>query len=225
MTIFSYALAEGREHWRSRRPAAIAGAAFVSGLAASFSWMGPALLSVILPLSALILGWHSGARYATDGRFRKLLLGSGLSAPAAALARAIEATAEAVIAAFVLSPPAILGLALWDRGIGAGVMLILSFIAAFLVAAAAAFPASLLLGGRGFLSGLGAFAAWLPLVSFAPTFKRLSPFAQAWDALGAIEPALSASIAGIGIELLIAALLFAAAVPAIETARRRDAAA
>jgi len=231
VTAFSYALAEWRE-WRDARPhPGLLVAALVLAGSASFLWLGPFALSLALPAEAIALGWAGGGRYGIGGRFRKLLLGSGIGPDAGALGKALEAIAEAAWTGLALSPPAILAIAFWERGLAACLLLALSFLACFLLSAAAGFTLSLSFGGPDRLPSFYYLGAFIVPTALFRELRFLSPFFQARAALGAGMEAgrgpgaafLTPFFLGALAELALAALLFAAGGAAIRAARRRDA--
>jgi hypothetical protein len=231
MTAFSYAVAEWRE-WRDARPhPGLLVAALILAGSASFLWLGPFALSLSLPAAALALGWAGGGRYGSGARFRKLLLGSGIEPHAGALGKALEAAAEAVWTGLALSPPAVLVLVFWERGAADFVLLPLTFLACFLLSAAAGFTLSLAFGGPDRLPSLYYLGAFVVPTALFPELRFLSPFFQAGAALGAgTGPVKGAALPSLGpfflgalVDLVLAALLFAAGGAAIRAARRRDA--
>lgn len=222
MSPFAYALAEWRAREETKGGRGLALAAFFLGLGAALTWLGAAALALLYPCAALLLGWASGARYVPEGRFRKLLLGSGLGSPGLALARGLESGAEALAAGLLLSPPLLLGLALGHRGPGEALFLLALFAAAFLLSGAAAFHASLLLRLNPFFPGLWFLGLWAGASSLVPALRPLSPFAQAWAALGAASP-LASYLPGLVFEACLALLLLGLSGPALELARRADA--
>ena len=229
MTAFPYALAEWREWRDARSHAGLLVAALVLAGSASFLWLGPFALSLALPADAIALGWAGGGRYGPGGRFRKLLLGSGIAPGAGAAGKALEALAEAAWAGLALSPPAILALAFWERSLAAGLLLGLAFLAGFLLSAAAGFTLSLTFGGSDRLLSLYYLGAFVAPTALFRDLRFLSPFYQAQAALGvgagpgpgpiSLLPFLLGAFA----ELALACLLFAAGQAAIRGARRRDA--
>lgn len=223
MNVFSYVFAEWREFGASRRPLATALLAGLLSLCAAALWLGPALLSCALPLSALVLGWNSGSRYGGESRFRKLLLGSGLGPIGGASARGLEAVAEAFFNALVLAPPAVFALLLWQRNSEAQLALFLSFLVNFLLAAALAFPVSLLLRGPAFFPGFAVAVVGIPLTSLTPSLAPFSPILQAWAAFGAEAPHFGKTFLALALESSLALLLFAGGAPALAAAGRHDA--
>lgn len=231
MTAFSYAVAEWRE-WRDARPhPGLLVAALVLAGSASFLWLGPFALSLALPAEAIALGWAGGGRYGQGGRFRKLLLGSGIAPDAGAAGKALEAVAEAAWTGLALSPPAILALAFWERDAAAFLLLALSFFACFLLSAAAGFTLSLAFGGPDRLPSLYYLGAFVAPTALSRDLRFLSPFFQARAAFGigtdAVKGTGAASLGpfflGAFAVLGLAALLFAAGGASIRAARRRDA--
>lgn len=231
MTAFSYALAEWRE-WRDSRPhPGLLVAALVLAGSASLMWLGPFALSLALPAEALALGWAGGGRYGPGGRFRKLLLGSGIAPRAGAAGKALEAAAEAAWTGLVLSPPAILALAFWERGPAACLLLGLAFIACFLFSAAAGFTLSLAFGRSDRMLGLYYLGAFFAPTALFRDLRFLSPFFQAGAAFGLGAGAAKGSgasslvpfLLGALVDLALAASLFAAGGAAIRAARRHDA--
>jgi hypothetical protein len=213
--------------WGERRsrpgPGGLAAALAAVACACLPLWLSSFAMSLALMASALALGWASGSRYKAGRRYRKLLLGSGIAPKEGALGKALEALLEAAFNALLLSPPALLVLAFWQRGSAAALSLGLSFLAAFLLSSAAGFLSSLLLGRTERLLSLYCLGAWLLPSSLLEGGHPLSPFFQAWEALGATEPRLLPPLLGALAELAVASLLFAAGMPAIRQARRRDA--
>jgi hypothetical protein len=223
MRVSTWVAAEWGER-RSRPAQGGLAAAFVAVACACLPlWLSPFAMSLALSSSALALGWASGNRYKTGRRYRRLLLGSGIAPKDGALGKGLESLLEAAFHALLLSPPAILVLALWQRGGAAPLALMLSFLAAFLLSSAAGFLSSLLLGRTERLLSLYCLGAWLLPSSLLEVGHPLSPFFQAWEALGAPAPRLLPSLLGVLAELVLAALLFAAGAGAIAQARRRDA--
>jgi len=223
MTAFVYALAEWRTWRAERRQVGLLVGVVAASVSICFDWLGAWCLSVALPATVLGLGWSSGSRYSRGQRFRKLLLGSPVQPSAGALGKALASSAEGCFSVLVLAPPAILSLALWQRGPTAALLLLLSLLIAFLLSAAAGFLASLLFGDGDRLLGPYFFAAWIPATSLVPAAAPFSPFIQAWAALGGADPGPGILFVGLAVEALAAAALFAAGSKAIASARRRDA--
>lgn len=231
MTAFSYALAEWRE-WRDARPhqgLLVAGLALAAS--ASLLWLGPFALSLALPAEALALGWAAGGRYGPGGRFRKLLLGSGIAPNAGAAGKALEAAAEAAWTGLALSPPVILALAFWERGAAACLLLGFSFLACFLLSAATGFVLSLAFGRPDRLLGLYYLGVLVVPTALFRDLRMLSPFFQTGAAFGigtgAAKGSGAASLApfllGALIDMVVGVLVFAAGGAAIRVARRHDA--
>jgi hypothetical protein len=225
MSAVAYLVAEWRLWRSSRSHVGLLLALVAAGASLALVWLGPYVLSLTLPGAALVLGWSAGDRHRPGRPFRKLLLAAELAPGAAALGKALACLAEASFTLLVLSPPAILLLALWQRGPAELLLLISSFISGFLLSAAVGFLTSLLLGGGERLTPLWFFAAWLPAATLVDKARVFSPFAQAWAALGAAPTSQLPFFLAVLAELVIAALLFAAGAPAVALARRRDAAA
>jgi len=231
VTAFSYAVAEWRE-WRDARthPGLLVAALVLAG-SASLLWLGPFALSLALPAEAIALGWAGGGRYGIGGRFRKLLLGSGIKPNAGAWGKALEAAAEAAWTGLALSPPAILALAFWERNVAAGILLALSFLSCFLLSAAAGFTLSLTFGGPDRLPSLYYLGAFVVPTALFHELRFLSPFFQTsavfgigtGGAKGTGALPLVPFFLGMLAELALAALLFAAGSVAIRAARQRDA--
>ena len=231
MTAFSYALAEWRE-WREARPhTGLLVASLVLAVSASLLWLGPFALSLALPAVALAMGWAGGGRYGPGGRFRKLLLGSGIAPNAGAAGKALEAAAEAAWTALALSPPAILALAFWERGVAAFLLLGLAFLASFLLSAATGFVLSLAFGRSDRMLSLYYLGAFVAPTALFRELRILSPFFQSGAAfgigMGAAQEAGAAPLGpfllGAFVNLALAALLFAAGGAVIRAARRHDA--
>jgi hypothetical protein len=218
--MIAFLLAELRRRGEGRAGRSAYLAAIAMALASLVGPLDPLVVCVTGAAASVVLGW-------TDGNRRGGTRGSGPAAhsfpasPAAiAAGMALSSVALWLAAACFLSPFLAASAIAWGLPVESIAACVLCWLSAYLLAGAAGSFSSLAFPGTEGLTGLFLYSAWLVASLLAEPIRASNPLAQAW-ALMKLEEG-RAPLWGMGIDLAVAAALYAAAPLAIARARRRS---